>query len=51
MRMDEEVEEGRWMKMEDGRLTRLYMCKPILSGRNYIRLRGRMSIAPNLIAE
>jgi len=31
MKVDEKGEEGRWMKIEDGSLTRLYMCKLILS--------------------
>jgi hypothetical protein len=31
MGIDKEGKEGRWIKMEDGRLTRLYICKPILN--------------------
>ena len=37
--MNEESEEGKWIKIKDKRLTRLYMYKLILNGRNYIRLR------------
>jgi hypothetical protein len=29
--MDKEGKEGKWIKIKDKRLTRLYICKPILN--------------------